>query len=264
MKKISILLSGIFLLAACNSGEKTSSSGTKMVLSDIASENLKGDISSYEDTPYKTDSSGKIGEMDSCCITTTEYDENGNGIKNISKDSKGDGKSETVMTRNANGSFKSAANTEKGKSTGGFDTKIDDKGNYTWAGEIDSNGKSGIYYTNITQTENGLVTGWKQYDKDSVFRQSGENVYENNLQMSFTLKDSTGKTKSTTTNKYNDKNELIEVSNTNITKDSTTTKVTKYTYDAHDEMGNWTQRTTWDDKGKATAITKRKYTYRKK
>lgn len=235
-----------------------------MVLSDIASENLKGDISSYEDTPYKTDSTGKIGEMDSCCISINEYNEDGNNVKNISKESNGTTKTETVVSRHPNGAFKSAANTEKGKSTGGFDTKIDDKGNYTWAGEIDSNGKGGLYYTNITQTENGLVIGWKQYDKDSVFRQSGENVFENNLQMSFTLKDSTGKIKSTTTNKYNDKNELVEVSNTNITKDSTTTKVTKYTYDNHDEMGNWTQRTTWDDKGKATAITKRKYTYRKK
>ncbi len=67
-----------------------------------------------------------------------------------------------------------------------------------------------------------------------------------------------------TANKYNDKNELIETSKDAVTKDSTTTKVTKYTYDSHDEMGNWTQRTTWDDKGKATAVTKRKYTYRKK
>jgi hypothetical protein len=78
------------------------------------------------------------------------------------------------------------------------------------------------------------------------------------------MKDSTGKVKSSSSYKYNDKGEQVEASNTNITKDSTTTTVTKYTYEAHDEMGNWTQRTTWDDKGKATAVTKRTYTYRKK
>ncbi len=69
--------------------------------------------------------------------------------------------------------------------------------------------------------------------------------------------------KSTSSAKYNDKGEQTEFSNTKITKDSTTTKVTKYTYETHDEMGNWTQRTEWNDKGKATKITKRVYTYRK-
>jgi hypothetical protein len=73
-----------------------------------------------------------------------------------------------------------------------------------------------------------------------------------------------GKVKSSSTSKYNDKGEQIERSNTNVTKDSSITTVTKYTYDTHDEMGNWTQRTEWDDKGKATKIVKRTYTYRKK
>lgn len=262
MRKISILLSAIFILAACNSSDKGKPSA-KMVMSEIASENLKGDISSIEETPYKTDSTGKIGEMDSCCISLSEFNGDGNAIKNTTKESNGTLKTETVITRHANGSFKSAANTEKGKSTGGFDTKIDDKGNYTWAGEIDSTGKGGIYYTEITQNENGSVTGWKQYDKDSVFRQSGESKYDKNLQSSFTLKDSTGKIKSSSTYKYNDKGEQVEVSNTNITKDSTTTTVTKYTYETHDEMGNWTQRTEWNDKGKAVKIIKRNYMYRK-
>ena len=263
MKKTSILLSVIFILAACNSGEK-SSSGTKMVMSDLNTENLKGDISSYEDTPYKTDSTGKTGEMDTCCVSVSEYDENGNAIKNISKESKGTIKSETVITRHPNGLFKSTITTEKGKTTTSFDTKLDENGNYSWAQQLDSNGKLDVYYTDITQTEDGIVSGWKQYDKDSVFRQTGESKFDKNLQTSFTMKDSVGKTKLSSTYKYNDKGEQIEASNTNITKDSTTTTVTKYTYDAHDEMGNWTQRTTWDDKGKATAITKRTYTYKKK
>jgi hypothetical protein len=263
MKKSSILLAGFAFLAACNSGDKEETAA-KMVNSDLVSEYLKGDISVYEETPYKTDSTGKMGEMDSCCISVTEYDEHGNEIKNTSKDSKGTVTSETVITRHANGLFKSAVTTEKGKTTGNIDTRLDENGKYNWAEVLDSNGKLDVYYLAITQDENDNVTGWKQYDRDSVFRQSGESVYDKFMQTSFSVKDNTGKIKSYGTYKYNDKGEQTEMSNTTITKDSTVTKVTKYTYEAHDEMGNWTRRTTWDDKGKATRIAKRVYTYRKK
>jgi hypothetical protein len=262
MKKVLIIMAGMFVLA-CNSGENKEAEN-KVTFRDVDSENLKGDVSSVEESPYKTDSTGKIGEMDSCCVYITEYDENGNGIKQLSKDSKGTISTESVLTRHPNGLFKSISNTAKGKSTGGFETKIDDKGNVIWAGEIDSNGKGGMYYTNITQNELGEVTGWKQYDKDSVFRAEGEAKFDKHLQMSFTMKDSVGVIKNSSSSKYNDKGEQIERSNTNVGKDSTTTTVTKYTYESHDEMGNWTQRTTWNDKGKATGITKRTITYRQK
>jgi hypothetical protein len=125
MQKISILLSMIFILAACKS-EKNDSS-TKMAASDLVIENLKGDISSYEETPYKTDSTGKAGEIDSCCVSIPEYDENGNSVKNTSKESKGTIKSVTVLTRHPNGLFKSASTTEKGKVVNGFETTLDEK-----------------------------------------------------------------------------------------------------------------------------------------
>jgi hypothetical protein len=236
----------------------------KITFRDVDSENLKGDVSSIEESPYKTDSTGKIGEMDSCCISITEYDENGNGIKQISKDSKGNISSESVLTRHPNGLFKSISNTAKGKSTGGFETKIDDKGKVIWAGEIDSNGKGGVYYTDITQNEFGEVTGWKQYCKDSVFKMSGESKYDKHMRLESSTKDSSGKVVNSNSLKYNDKGELTESSNTKVVKDSTTTKITKFTYETHDEMGNWTHRTSWNDKGKATAISKRVITYRKK
>lgn len=262
MKKILIIMAGLFVLACNDSKDKEAEK--KVTFSDLVADNLKGDISSIEETPYKTDSSGKIGEMDSCCISVSEYDENGNNSKNVSRDSKGAITSESVITRHPNGLFKSIANTEKGKSTGGFETKVDDKGNYIWAGAIDSAGKGDVYYTNITQNEAGEVTGWKQFDKDSVFRQSGESKYDGHKMLESTTKDSVGNVKNTNTAKYNDKGEQTEFSSTRITKDTTTTKVTKYTYETHDEKGNWTQRTTWDDKGKATKIAKRTYTYRTK
>jgi hypothetical protein len=261
MKKLLIIMTGFFVLA-CNNEEKKAES--KVTFRDVESENLKGDVSSVEESPYKADSTGKIGEMDSCCVLLTDYDENGNGIKQVSKDSKGTISSESVLTRHPNGLFKSISNTAKGKSTGGFETKIDDKGNVSWAGEIDSNGKGAMYYTNIMQNEVGEVTGWKQYDKDSVFRGEGESKYDKHMLLTFTFKDSVGVVKNSSSVKYNDKGEQIERSNTDVGKDSTTTTVTKYTYESHDDMGNWTQRTTWNDKGKATSIAKRTIAYRKK
>jgi len=261
MKKVLIIMAGLFVLA-CNN-EKDKEADKKVIFSELASQNLKGDISSIEESPYKTDSTGKIGEMDSCCISVSEYDENGNGTKSVSKDSKGTITSESVMTHHPNGLFKSMTNIEKGKNRGGFETEMDDKGNYTVAREIDSNGKGGIYYTNIKLNEVGEVIGWKQYNKDSVFTGEGEAKYDKHMQLSFTFKDSVGVVKNSSSTKYNDKGEQTESSNTNTTKDTTTTHVTKFTYDSHDDMGNWTQRTTWNDKGKATGVAKRSYTYRK-
>ena len=70
-------MTGLFLLA-CNSSEKAES---KVKYSDLVIDNLKGDIQAIEETPYKADSTGKMGEMDSCCISVTQFDENGNSIK---------------------------------------------------------------------------------------------------------------------------------------------------------------------------------------
>jgi hypothetical protein len=260
MKKILIIAASVFILAACSNEEKTA--GT-VKYSDLTSEGLKGEVAAIEETPYKADSTGKAGEMDSCCTDKWQYDEHGNYIGATSKDSKGGLKSESVAERYPDGLWKGEKTTKDGKSTG-IETKIDDKGNWTGAQSWDSTGKMDYYYTNITQNEFGQVMSGKKYDKDSVFREEWESKFDKNLQTSYTTKDSTGKVKSSGSYKYNDKGERTEESNTNITKDSTTTTVTKYTYETHDDQGNWTQRTTWDEKGKATKVAKRVYTYRKK
>ncbi len=253
----------LVLFAACNNAGKEETAA-KMVASDLALEGLKGDISAIEESPYKTDSTGKPGDMDSCCISVWEYDNNGNNTKWTSKDSKGTVKETAENTRYPNGMWKGNISTKNGKNSGSFETGIDDKGIYISAVAKDSAGKLDLYYTNLSQNENGQVLTWKQYDKDSVYRQEGESKYDKNLQTSFMMKDSVGKLKSSSAYKYNDKGQQVEVSNTNVTKDSSTTTVTKYTYDTNDEMGNWTQRIAWNDKGKATAVARRNYTYRKK
>ena len=58
-------MAGMFLLACNGSDDKAES---KVKYRDLVNDNLKGDIQTIEETPYKADSTGKIGEMDSCCI----------------------------------------------------------------------------------------------------------------------------------------------------------------------------------------------------
>lgn len=262
MKRIVMILTALFFLAACNNADDKSAE-KKVKYSDLANDNLKGAIETIEDTPYQADSTGKAGAMDSCCVEVTQFDENGNAVKFISKDSKGTVTKESVFTRHENGLWTGATDTKDGKPAGGMKVTVDDKGMYTMAQTTDSAGNPDMYYNNITQNDFGQVTGWKQYDKDSVFRGEGTSTFDKSLFTGFTAKDSVGKVTSSSSVKYNEKGEQVENTNINITKDSTTTKVTKYTYESHDEQGNWTQRTEWDDKGKAIKITKRTYTYRK-
>jgi hypothetical protein len=260
MKKILFIGAALFVLASCKSG-KDKEAGKTIKYSDLTIDGLNGKVMSVEETPYQTDSTGKAGQMDSCCIGRGELDENGNYLSWTEKDSKGTVKNQSVFTRHPDGLWKGSKDTKDGKPSASMETTVDDKGQYTSAVAYDSTGKLDKYYTGITQNEFGQVMSWKEYDKDSVFRQEGKSEYNKNLQTSFTMKDSTGKVKTLNKYMYNDKGEQIESSSANTVKDSTTTKVTKYTYDTHDEKGNWTQKTTWDDKGKATKITKRTYTY---
>jgi len=262
MKKILFIGAALFILASCKSG-KDKESGKKIKYSDLSIDGLNGKVTSVEETPYKADSTGKIGQMDSCCIGRGEIDENGNYLSWTEKDSKGTVKNQAVYTRYEDGLWKGVTNTKEGKPSGSMETSLDDKGQYTSAVANDSTGKLEKYYTGITQNEFGQVMSWKEYDKDSVFRQEGKSEFNKNLQSSFTMKDSTGKLKTSNVYKYNDKGEQTEASNTTVTKDTTKTELIKYTYDTHDENGNWTQRTTWNDKGKATKIVKRTYTYAK-
>jgi len=259
MKKLLIIAVGA-LIISCNN--KTES---KVKYSDLVNDNLKGDVASVQETPYKVDSAtGQIGAMDTCCVDKWDYNEKGFYTKTVSRNDKGEISSETEVSRFDNGLWKGTKNSKNGKVVFAMDSKLDDKGDYKVVESTDSTGKRDYYYTDIAINEYGQVLHWKQYDKDSVYRMEGESKYDKNLWLGFTGKDSVGKMKSSTTVKYNDKGEDIEESNTNVTKDSTTTHVTKYTYDTHDDMGNWTQRTEWNDKGKAVKIIKREYTYRNK
>ncbi|HQU55913.1 MAG: hypothetical protein R2796_00395 [Chitinophagaceae bacterium] len=260
MKKLFILVTGL-LLFACNSKDKTND---KTMFSDLINDNLKGDITSIEETPYQVDSSGAIGAMDSCCIVITDYDENGNVIKNTRKGSDGSVKTEVSITRYDNGEFKSSSTMKDGKQESKLETIQDENGKYSGGTEYDSAGNMSHYYTDLTQNDVGEILSGKRWKKDSTLDGQFSSTYNKHQRLTSSFTDSSGKVVNTSNNTYNDKGELSEQTMTTIGKnDSTTTKVTKYRYDAHDDNGNWTQRTEMDENGKPTKIVKRTYTYKK-
>ena len=118
--RITIIIA-VFFFAGCNNADhKVAVKQVKY--RDLTNENLKGDIQSIEETSYKVDSTGKMGDMDSCCISVYEYDKNGNKTKSISKDHKGTVKSEIVYTRHENGMWKTVSKIKDGKKRLVFDS----------------------------------------------------------------------------------------------------------------------------------------------
>lgn len=250
------------ILVSCKDSKKETTAVVKN--NDWTSQNLKGMVKSTEQTTYTPDSAGKTGEMDSCCIVTEEYDDKGYTTSSTRKDSKGNNGETTTMTRYEKGQMKAVTYSKSGKNTGGMEIDIDKDGKYSGARELDSAGKLLFYYTGITEDEYGAVTSGTRHKPDSSVFGTFKNEYKNGIQVGNSYTDSSGKEMSSSKSELNDKGDVVKTTETNAGKDSTTTTVTTYTYDSWDEQGNWTQRTTYNDKGKATKVTKRTLTYYKK
>ncbi len=91
------LLSILFMgscLVSCNTATKKVEVAKN---SDWTAQNLKGMVQTMETTNYTPDSTGKIGAMDSCCISVESYDENGYVSASSKKDSKGTVTENTTM-----------------------------------------------------------------------------------------------------------------------------------------------------------------------
>ena len=261
MKNLFLLMIAGMILVSCKNSTKET---TVAKNSDWTSQNLKGMVKSTEQSTYTPDSAGKTGEMDSCCIVTEQYDEKGYTTSSTRKDIKGNAGETTTMTRYEKGQVKSVSNSKDGKTTGGMDIDIDKDGKYSGARELDSAGKLLFYYTAITEDDNGAVTSGTRHKADSSVVGTFKNEYVNGMQVGNSYTDSSGKLVSSSKSELNDKGDIAKTTETNAGKDSSTTTVTTYTYDTWDEQGNWTQRTTYNDKGKATKVTKRTITYYKK
>ena len=260
MKKIFLVLAtGLFALA-CNNNKQTAETPKN---ADLMQQNLKGKIQHIEAAPYKVDSTGKIGELDTCCTEIQDFDEKGYSTKYFTKDNKGTLKDEFSYTRYDNGLLKEWVVTNGGKKKSSLSIQLKKDGNYGDAQNYDSTGKMDAYYTDVTANEYGNVTGWKKYKPDSTLQSTWSGVFDKNIWVSSTTTDSTGKVNGTYKAKNDEKGNIIEFSSTEIKKDSTTTKEMTYKYESYDDLGNWTQQTEYDNKGKPTKIVKRTIIYYK-
>lgn len=261
MKKLLFALTiGSFLFSCSNEKKETEVAKN----SDWVGQNLKGKVQTQEQTSYTPDTTGKIGEMDSCCVITQQFDENGYAISSHSKDSKGNLKEETTISHYDSGQAKDIVTMKDGKKSSSFSIQIDENGKYSGAQAYDSTGKLTSFYTDLKEDDYGQVTAGTEHKPDSSIKSSFISEYTKGIQTGGSGKDSSGKTTYTYKNELNDKGDVVKYTDTDNGKDSTTTKVTTFKYDSYDDEGNWTQRTSYDDKGKATKVLKRTYTYYKK
>jgi len=259
MKKFLFVLSSVILFA-CNNDEKKNETAKN---TDLHQQNLKGKVQTIEESGYAVDSTGKMGTKDSM-TSFSEFDEKGYQTKTTTKDPSGKTKDETTVSHFDNGAAKNVVGTSNGKQTFKMEIEIDSAGNYSAAKAYDSTGKQTSYYKELAQDEFGNVLKGTEYNMDNKMISTFTNNYDQNGHFfGGSSKDSTGKETFHSVLKLNDKGDAIEMTTTTVTKDTTKTETVSYKYDSYDEKGNWTQRTTSDDKGKATKITKRTITYYK-
>ncbi len=262
MKKFSFLLMVMVFVISCNESKKETAKNT-----DWMADNLSGKVEQTTDSTFKADSTGKMGELDSCCVSSTKYDENGYSSGYTSVDKAGTDHEEGTFTHDEKGLFTGQKFTKNSKTTSSL--AVENKGGaYTNAQSFDSANKMDFYYTDITANDYGRITGFKQYKPDSTLKSSMSFNYNNQFLKDQSVKDSVGKETSTYAQTFDDKNNMIEstykeVKTDSTKKDTTITTVTKYRYDTFDDNGNWPQRTEMDKDGKPVKIVKRTITYYK-
>ncbi len=258
MKKI-LFLSMVTLFAlSCNQKKEETPKNA-----DVLADNLKGKVEQTRETDYKTDSTGKVGEQDSCCVVGAKYNEQGYILEYTSDNKAGTEKEKEVFTHDQNGVMKDLKNTKNDKPVGTIIIAADKDGKYTGATESDSADKMSFYYTDIKQNDYGQLTSLKKYNKDSSLNSTMTSIFDKQIFKSTEVKDSLGKLSYSSAVKLDDKNNVVEKSTRTVTKDSTTDKVTRYKYNSFDDKGNWTERTEMDESGKPLKITKREITYYK-
>ncbi|MEO8860633.1 MAG: hypothetical protein ABI358_04375 [Ginsengibacter sp.] len=265
MRISTLAFAAILLIASCN--EKKSESTIPKAISDLAGENLKGDVTQVESDTYLVDSTGKVGPLDEKSIE--KFDSSGYSISYVNMNGKDSIKAKSKFEHNANGfmtSMETLGNNGEKKSAMTID--YDSSGKYDLAKSFDSTGKMDVYYSNITANKWGQVIGAKGYHPDSTLKMSFTNDFDSVYYVGGDSKDSVGKTTYSSKIKLNDKRDIVKLDETTVTvdpktkKDSTKNAVTTFTYETWDPHGNWIQQTSINEKGKPTKIVKRVVTYK--
>lgn len=268
MRNLFLILVSITLMLACKDSAKESATVAVEEVapiaanSDWATNHLKGMVKTIEESHYTPDSDGNISEMDSCCTEIEVHNDKGFVVKYYEKDSKGSVTEETIIERIDGEKFKSATTTVNGKTVFTRVSTYDESGKILHAIDTDSTGQVTNYYDEMIENKDGQMLAGRMYTADSTFMGIWTRKYIDGMETGRGWSDKDGKVLRDNTGELNEKGWLAKMTEA-ITDDKgvTTTTVETMIYDSFDEMGNWTQRTEFDNDGKAEQVEKRVYTY---
>jgi hypothetical protein len=228
---------------------------------DLVAMNLKARVKSIEETSYTLDSKGQITSTDSA-VKVTAFDDKGYETSEITKKMNFIS-GEQQMEHYPGGQMKEMTTKKDGKLLEKWSIDLDDKGKYVQARIFDSTGMITSYWKELTENDYGQVTGGKEFHQDNTIKSSFLSNYKDGHYVGGWNKDSVGNETSRSFYQLNEKGDPAQSTVVTTTKDSSTTESLTYKYDAYDTKGNWTERTSFDTKGKPVKIIKRSYTYYK-
>lgn len=246
------------IIASCNQPAPTDQ--TPKAVTDIASENLKGNITQVETSTYLIDSAtGMQGKLDSKSVE--KYDDNGYITSYSNYATKDSATTVSTYERNANGFMTNITGTKNDKPSYTAKFDVDSAGKYTLVNTTDSTEKQDAFYDEVVTNKFGQFLSAKQHHLDSTLKSTFTNNYDSIYYVGGESKDSVGKVTYSATIKLNDKKDAEQMDETSVAKDSTTKTNSTYTYDKWDDKGNWTQQTVTEN-GKPKKIAIRIITYK--
>jgi hypothetical protein len=259
MKRFFMLLFSMAVFTACDNNTKKETTKESVMNTDLLQQNLKGKVKSITETSVNIDSSG--AEKPGGVTNYISFDEKGYQTSFLGKDSSGKVVSEQFSLRNDAGMVTEFGSKKDGKLMSRVVTDISPEGKYTGGKRYDSTDKQDGYYKDLMQNEYSIVYSGKLYNMNDKLMETFDMKYDKNQFLGGKVTDSTGKATYEGTAKVNDKGDISEESYTYVENGQSKTEKKTYQYDQYDEKGNWTQQTTYDDKGKRTKVVKRVITY---
>ena len=231
---------------------------------DLFFDNLKGRVEIVKERPYSLDSNGKIGALDSCCVSILAYDVKGYRTLDVNEDALGSGMSGQVYTkRYNNGKAKEIQFMADGKIVSTLLGTLTKDGNYGTARIYDTAGKLLFFYAEVKVNKYGKIISMKSFKPDSTLQQTIVNNYQEQIWVGGSVMDSSGRDVFSTLIKLNENRFPSEVVQVQLVNDKPSVTRTKYVYDQFDEHGNWIQRQELNDKSELRKIVKREIRYRK-
>lgn len=231
---------------------------------DLYFDNLNGHVEKVTEMPYAVDRNDKIGAENSCCVSILAYDKRGYRTMDVSEDAFGKGRSGQVYTkRYANGHVKEIQFMANGKVVSTLVGTPTKEGDYGTARIYDEAGRLVSYINDVKVNSYGKVIYMNRYKPDNTLQQTVINIYQDQIWVGGSIKDSSGAELFSTSITLDKKRNPLEVVQTQLIAGHISVTRKKYVYDRFDGFGNWIQRRELNDKGEVRKLVKREIRYRK-